>query len=284
MNILITGSNGQLGSEFRELAPNSPQHQFFFTDAEELDVTNSEKVYKYLKANKIECVVNCVGYTQVDKAEDDKPQASLLNATATKYLAEATSRVGAMLVHISTDYVFEGKNFKPYTENDTANPKSIYGKTKLDGEIEVMFNAKRAIIIRTSWLFSAYGHNFVKTILEKAKTEKELKIIYDQIGTPTYARDLAKVLLEIIPKVPSKVRGEIYNFSNEGVASWYDFAKAIVEIKGLNCKIVPILTKDFPQQAQRPQYSVLNKGRIKKDYGVEIPYWRDSLKECLAKL
>lgn len=284
MNILITGSNGQLGSEFRELAPNSPQHQFFFTDVEELDVTNSEKVYKYLKANKIECVVNCVGYTQVDKAEDDKPQASLLNATATKYLAEASSRVGAMLVHISTDYVFEGKNFKPYTENDTANPKSIYGKTKLDGEIEVMFNAKRAIIIRTSWLFSAYGHNFVKTILEKAKTEKELKIIYDQIGTPTYARDLAKVLLEIIPKVPSKVRGEIYNFSNEGVASWYDFAKAIIEIKGLNCKIVPILTKDFPQQAQRPQYSVLNKGRIKKDYGVEIPYWRDSLKECLAKL
>ncbi|MEE4176879.1 MAG: dTDP-4-dehydrorhamnose reductase, partial [Bacteroides sp.] len=261
MNILITGSNGQLGSEFRELAPSSPQHQFFFTDVEELDVTNPDKVYKYMKANKIECVVNCVGYTQVDKAEDDRPQATLLNATATKYLAEASSRVGAMLVHISTDYVFEGKNFKPYTENDTANPKSIYGKSKLDGEIEVMFNAKRAIIIRTSWLYSASGHNFVKTILEKAKTEKELKVIFDQIGTPTYARDLAKVILEIIPKVPSKVRGEIYNFSNEGVASWYDFAKAIIEIKGLDCKVIPVLTKDFPQNAQRPQYSVLNKSR-----------------------
>ena len=284
MNILITGSKGQLGSEFRELAPQYPQHQFFLTDVDELDITHSEKVYKFMKSNKIECVVNCAGYTQVDQAEDDKPGATLLNSTATKYLAEASSRVGALLIHISTDYVFEGKNFKPYTESDTANPKSIYGKTKLDGEIEVMFNAKRAIIIRTSWLYSAYGHNFVKTILEKAKTEKVLKIIFDQIGTPTYARDLARVILDIIPKVPSKVRGEIYNFSNEGVASWYDFAKAIIEIKGLDCKVLPILTKDFPQNAQRPQYSVLNKSRIKKDFGVEIPYWRDSLKECLAKL
>lgn len=284
MNILITGSKGQLGNEFRELAPQYSKYQFFLTDVEELDITNPDRVYKYLKTNKIECVINCAGYTQVDKAEDDKPSASLLNSTATKYLAEATSRVGAMLVHISTDYVFEGKNYKPYTENDTANPKSIYGKTKLDGEIEVMFNAKRAIIIRTSWLYSSFGQNFVKTILEKAKTEKELKVIFDQIGTPTYARDLARVILEIIPKVPSKVRGEIYNFSNEGVASWYDFARAILEIKGIDCRVIPVLTRDFPQTAQRPQYSVLNKSRIKKDFGVEIPYWRDSLKECLAKL
>ena len=284
MNILITGSNGQLGSEFRELAPSHKGHQFFFTDVQELDITNPDRAYKYMKTNKIECVVNCAGYTQVDKAEDDKPGATLVNSTGTKNLAEASSRVGAMLVHISTDYVFEGKNFKPYTENDTANPKSIYGKTKLDGEIEVMFNAKRAIIIRTSWLYSSFGQNFVKTILEKAGTEKELKVIYDQVGTPTYARDLAKAILEIIPKVPSKVRGEIYNFSNEGVASWYDFAKAILEIKGLDCKIIPVLTKDFPQKALRPQYSVLNKSRIKKDFGIEIPHWRDSLKDCLANL
>jgi dTDP-4-dehydrorhamnose reductase len=284
MNILITGSNGQLGSEFRDMAPHFKQHQFFLTDIKELDVTDAEKVYKFLKANKIECVVNCAGFTQVDKAENEKAQASLLNSTATKYIAEASSRAGAMMVHISTDYVFEGKNFKPYTENDTANPKSIYGKSKLDGEIEVMFNAKRAIILRTSWLYSSHGHNFVKTILEKAKTEKELKVIFDQIGTPTYARDLAKAILEIIPKVPSKVRGEIYNFSNEGVASWYDLAKAIIEIKGLDCKVLPILTKDFPQVAQRPLYSVLNKERIKKDFGIEIPYWRESLKECLEKL
>jgi len=284
MNILVTGSNGQLGSEFRDLEAAFKQHNFFFTDVKEMDVTDAEKVFKYLKNNKIECVINCAGYTQVDRAEDDRAQATLLNSTATKYIAEATARVGAMMVHISTDYVFDGKNFKPYTENDTANPKSIYGKSKLDGEIEVMFNAKRAIIIRTSWLYSHYGHNFVKTILEKAKTEKELKVIFDQVGTPTYARDLAKAILEIIPKVPSKVRGEIYNFSNEGVASWYDFACAIINIKDLNCKVTPVMTKDFPQVAQRPHYSVLNKGRIKKDFGIEIPFWRDSLKECLEKL
>ncbi|MBW6496975.1 MAG: dTDP-4-dehydrorhamnose reductase [Bacteroidales bacterium] len=284
MNILITGSEGQLGSEFRELASQHKEHQFFLTDVKELDVTNSEKVHKFMKSNKIECVVNCAGYTQVDKAEDDKGQATLLNSTATKYIAEASAKVGALMVHISTDYVFDGKNFKPYTENDTANPKSIYGKSKLDGEIEVMFNAKRAVIIRTSWLYSSYGHNFVKTILEKGKTEKELKVVFDQIGSPTYARDLAKTILEIIPKVPSKIRGEIYNFSNEGVASWYDFAKAVIEYKGLTCKITPILTKDINQSAQRPLYSVLNKGRIKKDFGVEIPHWRDSLKECLGKL
>lgn len=284
MNILITGSDGQLGNEFRQLAPQYKQHQFFFTDLKELDVTNAEKVNKFMKSNKVECVVNCAGYTQVDKAEDDKGQATLLNSTATKYIAEASAKVGAMMVHISTDYVFDGKNYKPYTENDTANPKSIYGKSKLDGEIEVMFNAKRAIIIRTSWLYSSFGHNFVKTILEKAKTEKELKVIYDQVGTPTYARDLAHTILEIIPKVPSKIRGEIYNFSNEGVASWYDFAKAVIEYKGLACKVVPILTKDLAQAAQRPLYSLLNKGRIKKDFGIEIPHWRDSLKECLEKL
>jgi dTDP-4-dehydrorhamnose reductase len=220
----------------------------------------------------------------VDKAEDDKAQASLLNSTITKYLAEASSKVGALMIHVSSDYVFEGKNFKPYSENDTANPKSAYGKTKLDGEIEVMFNAKRAIIIRTSWLYSVNGTNFVKTILQKAKTEPELKVVFDQIGTPTYARDLAKAILDIIPKIPSKIRGEIYNYSNEGVASWFDLAKAILEIKGLNCPVQPVLSKEFKQLAQRPHYSVLNKTKIKKDFGIEIPYWRDSLKECLAKL
>lgn len=284
MNILITGSNGQLGSEFRDLEGSYPKYRFFFTDINELDVTNVDKVNKYLRDNKIECVVNCAGFTQVDKAEDARAQAILLNSTATKNIAEATAILGAMMIHISTDYVFDGKNHKPYTENDTANPKSTYGKSKLDGEIEVMFNAKRAIIIRTSWLYSSHGHNFVKTILEKGKAENELRVVFDQIGTPTYARDLAKAIMSIIPKVPSKIRGEIYNFSNEGVASWYDFACAIAEIKGLKCKIVPVLSKDYQQAAQRPHYSVLNKSHIKKDFGIEIPYWRDSLKDCLAKL
>ncbi len=284
MNILITGSNGQLGAEFKDLEAAFSKHSFFFTDINNLDVTDADKVNKFIKSNKIECVINCVGFTQVDRAEEDRARAILLNSTATKYIAEATAAYGALMVHISTDYVFDGKNHKPYTENDTANPKSIYGKSKLDGEIEVMFNAKRAIIIRTSWLYSSYGHNFVKTILEKAKTEKELRVVFDQIGTPTYARDLAKAILEIIPKIPAKVRGEIYNYSNEGVASWYDFACAITDIKGLGCRLVPVLTKDYQQVAQRPLYSVLNKSHIKKDFGIEIPYWRDSLRDCLAKL
>lgn len=284
MNILVTGSNGQLGSELKDLEAAFNQHAFFFTDINNLDVTDPDKLNKFIKSNKIDCVVNCVGYTQVDSAEDDRAQAILLNSTATKYIAEATSSNGALMVHISTDYVFDGKNHKPYTENDTANPKSIYGKSKLDGEIEVMFNAKRAIIIRTSWLYSSHGHNFVKTILEKAKTEKELRVVFDQIGTPTYARDLAMAILEIIPKVPLRVRGEIYNYSNEGVASWYDFACAIIDIKGLKCKVVPVLTKDYCQPALRPPFSVLNKSQIKKDFGIAIPYWRDSLKHCLEKI
>lgn len=284
MHILITGSEGQLGSEFRELEKSYPSYKFFFTDIKELDITQDDKVAKFIKSNKIEVVVNCAGYTAVDKAETDKSQATLLNATAVKNIALACSKVNALFIHISTDYVFEGKSFKPYTENDTASPKSFYGKTKLDGEIEVVFNAKRALIFRTSWLYSSFGKNFVKTIAEKAKTEKQLKVVFDQVGTPTYAADLAKAILEIIPKVPSKIRTEIYNYSNEGIASWYDFAQAIVQIRKLPCHIEPILTKDFPTDAQRPFYSVLNKSRIKKDFGITIPYWRTSLETCLKKI
>jgi dTDP-4-dehydrorhamnose reductase len=284
MNILVTGSQGQLGSEIKELAKDYPSYNFFFTDIKELDITNEEQIAKYTKANKIETLINCAAYTAVDKAESDKQQAMLVNATAAKYLAQVCGRSNILLIHISTDYVFEGKSFKPYTENDTASPKSIYGKTKLDGEIEVIFNAKRALIFRTSWLYSTYGNNFVKTIAEKAKTSKELKVVFDQIGSPTYAADLAKAILDIIPKVPSKIRTEIYNFSNEGVASWYDLAKAIVEIKNYECKVEPILSKDFPTDAQRPFYTVLNKTRVKKDFGIEIPYWRTSLEKCLQKL
>lgn len=284
MNIMITGSNGQLGSEFRELAPSWNQHQFFFIGRKDLDITDGDKVLKYLKANKIECLINCAGYTKVDKAEEDKSEAVRLNATAVKNMAEATAKAGAIMVHISTDYVFDGKSFRPYTENDTASPKTIYGKSKLDGEIEMIFNAKRALIFRTSWLFSSFGSNFVKTILEKAQKGEELKVVNDQVGTPTYARDLAKAILEIIPKVPSKIRAEIYNFSNEGVASWYDFAKAIIDIKNIDCQIKPVTSKEFTTVAQRPFYSVLSKSRITKDFGIKIPYWRDSLRECLELL
>jgi dTDP-4-dehydrorhamnose reductase len=284
MNILVTGSNGQLGSELRDLEKEYSNHKFFFTDVNELDITNAEKTIQILKSNKIEAVINCAAFTAVDKAESQKSEATLINATGAKNMAMACAKVNALLIHISTDYVFEGKNFKPYTENDTAGPKTTYGKSKLDGEIEVIFNAKRALIFRTSWLFSSHGNNFVKTIYEKAKKEKELKVVYDQIGNPTYAGDLARAILEIIPNVPQKIRTEIYNFSNEGVASWYDFAHAIVSIKKLPCKVTPVLSKEFPTEAVRPFYSVLNKSRVKQDFGITLPHWRDSLEVCLSKI
>jgi dTDP-4-dehydrorhamnose reductase len=284
MIILVTGSNGQLGSEIRDAAIRYPDYQFIYTDRDELDVTDADQVLKFLKKNKVECLINCAGYTAVENAEDDKANATLLNATAPKNMAEATAKVGALMIHISTDYVFEGKQFRPYTEGDTAIPRTIYGKTKLDGEIEVIFNAKRALIFRTSWLYSAHGQNFVKTVIGKAAKGDELRVVFDQIGTPTYAADLARAILDIIPRVSPKVRSEIYNFSNEGVASWYDFARAIVELKGFDCKVTPILSKDIQTKAIRPHYSVLDKSRIKKDYHIAIPHWRESLKLCLERM
>jgi len=284
MNILVTGSNGQLGSELRELEKQYKQYKFFFTDFHELDITNAEKTMQFVKSNKIETVINCAGFTAVDAAEAQKSEAALINATGAKNLAQACAKVNALLIHISTDYVFEGRSFKPYTENDTAGPKTTYGKTKLDGEIEVIFNAKRALIFRTSWLYSSYGRNFIKTIVEKAQAEKELKVVYDQVGNPTYAGDLAKAILDIIPKVPQKIRTEIYNYSNEGVASWYDLAHAIIRIKNIDCQLKPVLSKEFPSEAVRPHYSVLNKARVKNEFGISIPHWRDSLEKCLEKL
>ncbi|MFW6275434.1 MAG: dTDP-4-dehydrorhamnose reductase [bacterium] len=281
MNILITGSNGQLGSEFRQLESKYKEHKFFFTDVDDLDITDADASAKFVKNNGIQACINCAGYTAVDKAENDKIQAMLVNATAVKNLAIACAKVNALFVHISTDYVFEGKNYKPYTENDTASPKSIYGKTKLDGEIEVIFNAKRALIFRTSWLYSSFGNNFVKTMVEKGKSLGELRVVYDQIGSPTYAADLAQAILSIMEKVPSKMRTEIYNFSNEGIASWYDFAKAIFDIKNIDCNVVPVPSKEYKTDAVRPFYSILDKSKIKKDFGITIPYWRDSLKRCL---
>jgi len=284
MNILITGSNGQLGNEFRDLEAHYPKYKFSFTDVDELDIRDGANVLQYLKAHKIEVLINCAAYTQVDKAEEEKPLAMQMNSIGARVLAESCAQTDTLLVHISTDYVFDGKGFKPYTESDNTSPKTIYGKTKLDGEVEIMFSAKRAIIIRTSWLYSSFGHNFVKTILSKCQTDSELKVVFDQVGTPTYARDLAMAILQILPEVPSRVRGEIYNYSNEGVASWYDFARAIVDIKGLKCKVTPVMSAEFKQNAQRPNFSVLSKTKIKKEFGIQIPYWRDSLAECLAKL
>ena len=283
-NILVTGCNGQLGSEIKALADQYKQYDFIFTDIGELDITDKSQLEKMINNQGINCVINCAAYTAVDKAEDEMELARLINKTAVLNLAEVTSQYKALLVHISTDYVFDGKSYKPYTETDNTNPKCFYGKSKLEGEIEVVFNAAKAIIIRTSWLYSSFGNNFVKTIIKKGKEKGVLNVVYDQVGSPTYAKDLAQVLLQIIPQYSSANRTEIYNFSNEGVISWYDFAKAIIEIKKIKCDVNPIETKSYPTPAARPFYSVLNKAKIKKDFNIQIPYWKDSLIECLTKI
>ncbi len=282
-NILITGSNGQLGSEFHQRHTNYP-YNFFFTDVNELDITNAEHIEKYIKQNSIHYIINCAGYTAVEKAESDIDTCFLLNKTAPGILAIAAAKNKTFLFHISSDYVFDGKNCIPYLETDTTNPVSVYGHSKLEGEIEILFNTKKAVIIRTSWLYSSFGNNFLKTIIQKTKEQNELKVVYDQIGTPTYARDLAKIILDIIPHVNKMKEVEIFNFSNEGVCSWYDFAKEIVDNSQLSCKISPVLSKEFPSQVKRPHFSVLNKEKIKTYFSIEIPYWIDSVKDCIRIL
>jgi dTDP-4-dehydrorhamnose reductase len=284
MNILITGANGQLGSEIKELSPLYKNLNFTFTDVDELDITNYDALGKYFAKNKFQCIINCAGYTAVDKAESEKAKAIQINATAVKYLSEYSSSQNALLVHISTDYVFDGRNCKPYSEGDMTNPKSVYGKTKLDGEVEVIFNAQKSIIFRTSWLYSSYGSNFVKTIIKAAKDKDALNVVYDQVGNPTYARDLAKTILDIVPTYHAQNKSEIFNYSNEGVTSWYDFAREITEMANIECSITPIETKDYPTAAARPQYSVLNKSKIKKQFNIVIPHWKDSLRECIRKI
>lgn len=282
-NILVTGSNGQVGSEIKELSKNY-SYNFFFTNRLNIDITSKDSIKSFCQTNNINVIINCAAYTAVDKAETDIENADLINRKAVKNLAVVSKELNIKLIHISTDYVFDGTNHKPYTENDKTNPKSIYGKTKLDGENElIVINPPNSIIIRTSWVYSYYGNNFVKTMLRLGREKEELGVIYDQVGTPTYAKDLAKTILEIIPQIEnSKV--EIYNYSNEGVLSWYDFAKEIMKMAKLNCKINPIETKDYPTPAKRPYYSLLNKSKIKKEFNIAIPYWKDGLDDCLKRL
>jgi dTDP-4-dehydrorhamnose reductase len=286
MRILVTGSNGQLGSEIRELSKDY-DYNFFFTTSSNFDIRDNKKVKEYIESNNINIILNCAAYTAVDKAEDDIQNANNINHLAVKNLAQISKDNNVKLIHISTDYVFDGKNFKPYTEDDITNPNSVYGQTKLDGENEMIkINPHNSIIIRTSWVYSSFGNNFVKTMLRLGKEKDELGVIFDQVGTPTYARDLAEALLQILNDecliLNDKV--EIYNFSNEGVASWYDFAKEIMKMAKLDCKINPIETFQYPTPASRPHYSLLNKAKIKKEYNIEIPYWKDSLDECLKVL
>ena len=282
MNILITGCNGQLGNEMQLLEKENPQHTYFNTDVAELDITSEEAVEKFIEENKIDGIVNCAAYTAVDKAEDNQELCHLLNAVAPGYLAAAIEKRGGWMIQISTDYVFDGTNHTPYTENDPTCPNSVYGSTKLEGEQAVQKNCKKTMIIRTAWLYSTFGNNFVKTMIRLGKEKPELGVIFDQIGTPTYARDLA---VAIFAAINQGVKPGIYHFSNEGVISWFDFTKAIHRIAGITtCHVRPLHTAEYPTPANRPHYSVLDKTKIKTTYGIEVPYWEESLAECIEKL
>jgi dTDP-4-dehydrorhamnose reductase len=282
-NILVTGSNGQLGTEIKELSKDY-FYNFFFTDRTNIDITNKEDIKNFCKTNNINAIINCAAYTAVDKAESDEINADLVNRKAVKKLALVSSALNIKLIHISTDYVFDGKSFKPYCEEFQTNPNGVYGKTKLDGENEMInINPKDSIIIRTSWVYSFYGNNFVKTMLRLGKEEESLGVIFDQVGTPTYAKDLAKTILDILPNIDN-TKVEIYNYSNEGVLSWYDFAKEIMKMAKLDCKINPIETYQYPTLAKRPHYSLLNKSKIKSTFNIEVPYWKDGLDDCIKRL
>lgn len=279
MNILITGCNGQLGNELQLLEKNYSEHTFFNTDVHELDITNAEAIDKFVSSNNIDIIINCAAYTAVDKAESNKELCQVLNADAPTYLAKAISKRNGWMIQVSTDYVFDGTKNTPYVETDSPCPNSVYGSTKLDGEKAVEQACKNTMIIRTAWLYSSFGNNFVKTMMRLGKEKDELNVIFDQIGTPTYARDLAIAIMTAVEKgiVPG-----IYHFSNEGVISWYDFTKAIHRLSGItSCHVRPIHTEEYPTAATRPHYSVLDKTKIKKTYGIEIPYWEDSLAECI---
>ena len=282
-NILVTGSNGQLGSEIKELSSNY-NYNFFFTTRGDIDITSKESIKEFCQTNSINVIINCAAYTAVDKAESDMENADLVNRKAVKKLSIVAKELNIKLIHISTDYVFDGKNFKPYVEEFQTNPQSVYGKTKLDGENEIRdINPLNSIIIRTSWVYSYYGNNFVKTMLRLGKEKEELGVIFDQVGTPTYAKHLALTILNIIPQIEnSKV--EIYNYSNEGVLSWYDFAKEIMKMAKLDCKVKAIETYQYPTPAKRPHFSLLNKSKIKSKFNLEIPYWKDGLDDCLKRL
>jgi dTDP-4-dehydrorhamnose reductase len=283
MKVLVTGSNGQLGSEIRELSASYPQYEFLFTDFPELDITDSKLVLAYFQQFKPDFVINCAAYTAVDKAETDETTAMSINCLGVENLAKACKEINARFIHVSTDYVFDGSQSIPYSETDPVNPIGKYGFTKLKGEEAVLQVAPDAWIVRTSWLYSSYGANFVKTMLRLGNERSELKIVFDQVGSPTYAADLAKFILISLDK-PLTKGVEVFHFSNEGVASWYDFARKIMQIANLSCKVLPIKSSEYPSLVKRPNYSVLDKSKIKKALDIEIPHWEDSLTICMNKL
>ena len=287
-NILVTGSNGQLGSEFRKLSENS-DHEFIFTDINELDLTDNQEIERFFRNNDISYCINCAAYTAVDKAESEIENAIAINVTAVRNLAEVCANNNTVFIHISTDFVFDGRNCQPYIESDKAKPINVYGQSKYEGENQALKENPRTIIIRTSWLYSSFGNNFVKSMMKAAKKNDRLNVIFDQAGTPTYALDLADAVLIMLDKIQTweKEKPEyfgIFHYSNEGIASWYDFAIEIFRISGINCTVKPILTRDYPTPSKRPHFSVLDKTKIKSTYGLTIPYWKDSLKKCIKEI
>ena len=285
--ILITGAKGQLGSEIRKSSNLFPDLSFNFTDLNELDITNPAAVEALLADEKPQWLINCAAYTAVDKAETEAETAWLINAVAPAILAEKSKAVGCRFVQISTDYVFDGKNFLPYVEEDNVCPTSVYGNTKLEGELISVTNNPQTLVIRTSWLYSSFGNNFVKSMIRLGTERETLNVIFDQIGTPTYAGDLAMAILEIIQKTEAGACAFVpgtYHYSNEGVTSWYDFALAIHQIYGISCQVEAIESKDYPSPVARPPYSVLNKSKIKSIFGIQIPYWRTSLEKCILEI
>jgi dTDP-4-dehydrorhamnose reductase len=286
-SILVTGRNGQLGNELHKLSILNKDYTFTFTGRSALDLGNTENIRTYFIDKTFDVIINCAAYTAVDKAESEQALARAINTTALDTLARIAKEKAISLIHISTDYVFDGENYKPYVETDPTHPQGTYGQTKLDGEQAMLaINPANSIIIRTSWVYSSFGSNFVKTMLRLGKERDELGVVYDQVGTPTSARDLAQAILSIIqhPILNSQNVTEIYHFSNEGVCSWYDFAKAIFEVSDIACTVKPIETIDYPTPAKRPHYSLLNKSKIKRTFDISIPYWKDSLQQCLEVL
>lgn len=287
--ILVTGANGQLGQSFRHLAAQYPDWQFVFVDINELDITKRRNVLSFFEKNKIHWCINCAAYAAVDKAESDQAMARRVNVTGARNLAEACALHGIPLVHFSTDYVYHSRHNLPYRETDPVSPKGVYARTKLAGDRAVLKANPLSMVIRTSWLFAPYGHNFVRTMLRFGAEQSALNVVYDQLGSPTYAPDLAAAVLHIILKVEHRLVARetvagIWHYSNEGVCSWYDFAIAVMHIKNLPCKINPIETKDYPLPAPRPPFSVLNKAKIKQTFQLSIPHWRESLERCLAEI
>lgn len=284
IQILITGSKGQLGSEFQHIAISHPQIKFTFTDVEELDLTDFDRVRAFIGNNTFDYCINCAGYTAVDKAEDEMDKALLLNAYAVENLAKTCEEHKLRLIHISTDYVFDGQATQAYKETDPVSPQSAYGYSKLKGEQAVLKNSTKAIIIRTAWLCSRYGHNFVKTMLRLGAEKEQVHVVNDQLGSPTFTHDLADTILKLIYAGKDDQANHIYHYSSNGIISWYTFAKKIMEFAGLNCRVLPIPTAEFPTKAKRPAYSALDKSKIINDFQIDIPDWDESLKDLIVDL